>query len=97
MSPPVDIGGARRRILVVEDNKDGADSLGMLLTLMGHDVRIAYTGSAAIEEACATRPHLILLDIGLPGMSGYEVANRLKSRTELKWDDDRRDDRLWAG
>ena len=73
-------GSDCRCVLVVEDNKDGAESLAMLLGLMGHQVRIAYTGSEALAAAKACRPQVALLDIGLPGMSGYEVAQRLRDQ-----------------
>jgi signal transduction histidine kinase len=73
-----------RRILVVDDNRDSAQSLGLLLQMMGNEVRIAHDGRAALEEAGAFRPNLALLDIGLPGMSGYEVAQRLQERPELR-------------
>ena len=69
---------ACRCILVVEDNKDGADSLALLLKMMGHQVSIAYTGTEAIEVARTICPQAVLLDIGLPGISGYEVAQRLR-------------------
>ena len=67
------------RVLVVEDNVDSADSLGMLLRLYGHEVLVARTGPAALEAAASFRPTLVLLDIGLPGMDGYEVARRLRA------------------
>jgi CheY-like chemotaxis protein len=67
-----------QRILVVDDNKDGADILAMLLQLMGHQTRVAYTGTEALEAANAYQPHVVLLDIGLPVMDGYEVARRLR-------------------
>ena len=57
------------RVLVVEDNVDAADSLSMLLRLHGHEVQIARTGPTALEMASASRPDVVLLDIGLPGMS----------------------------
>jgi CheY-like chemotaxis protein len=66
------------RILVVEDNRDSATSLAMLLRLRGHDVRIAHDGPEALDLAATFRPSVVLLDIGLPGMSGYEVAARLR-------------------
>ena len=69
----------RRRILVVDDNRDSADSLAILLTAMGHDARVAYDGQEAIELATQYRPDTVLLDIGLPGKSGYEVARELRS------------------
>jgi CheY-like chemotaxis protein len=73
-----------RRILVVDDNVDAAESLGMLLRLGGHDVRTAYDGMAAIQVASEFRPEVVLLDIGLPGISGYEVARRLRRESGLE-------------
>ena len=72
-----------RRVLIVEDNKDGADSLAMLLKLMGHEVCIAYNGTEALDAATAIQPHVILLDIGLPGMSGHEVAKQLRQQSRF--------------
>ncbi len=72
------------RVLVVEDNIDTADSLSMLLRLYGHDVQLARTGPTALEMAAAWRPDLVLLDIGLPGLDGYEVAKRLREKPEFK-------------
>jgi PAS domain S-box-containing protein len=66
------------RILVVDDNVDTARSLAKLLELLGHEVRVAYNGPEGIEAARRLEPEFILLDIGLPGMDGYEVARRLK-------------------
>jgi PAS domain S-box-containing protein len=71
-------GQASRSILLVEDNRDGAESLALLLKLMGHQASIAYSGAEAIELARSLSPQAVLLDIGLPGMSGYEVALRLR-------------------
>jgi len=72
--------GERRasRILVVDDNVDTARGMARLLKLLGHDVRVAHTGPEAIEAARGHRPEVVLLDIGLPGMSGYEVASQLR-------------------
>jgi CheY-like chemotaxis protein len=67
-----------RRVLVVEDNPDGAETLAMLLRMRGHEVRTALDGPVALEIADAFRPEVVLLDIGLPGMSGYEVATLLR-------------------
>ncbi|HEU5284853.1 MAG TPA: PAS domain-containing protein, partial [Burkholderiales bacterium] len=67
-----------RKILVVDDNRDSADSTAVLLGLQGHDVRRAYDGETALEEAQAFHPHLVLLDIGLPRLDGYEVGRRLR-------------------
>ncbi len=75
-------GPGARRVLIVDDNRDAADSLGMLLKLFGHEVRVVYDGWAALAEAPAFRPDIILLDIGLPRMDGYEVARRLRRQPE---------------
>ncbi|HEV2704232.1 MAG TPA: ATP-binding protein [Steroidobacteraceae bacterium] len=77
--PPAAIA-ARRRILVVDDNIDAADSLAMLLQLDGHEVEAAYGGAAAIEAVQRWQPQMIFLDIGLPEMDGYEVARRLRAQ-----------------
>ena len=66
------------RILVVDDGADSARGMARFLTLLGHDVRVAYDGPSAIEAARELRPEFVLLDIGLPGMDGYEVARRLR-------------------
>ena len=67
-----------KRVLVVDDNKDSAQSMGEVLELEGHSVQYAYDGAEAIEAALALQPEVVLLDIGLPGMDGYEVARRLR-------------------
>jgi CheY-like chemotaxis protein len=72
--------GRRLRILVVEDNHDAAESLTALLELWGHEVRVAYDGLAALRLAEAAAPDVILSDIGLPGMDGYELARQLRAR-----------------
>jgi two-component system CheB/CheR fusion protein len=69
---------ARKRILVVDDNKDAADLLAELVGLWGYEVRSAYTGMAALEIAAAWHPDLAFLDLGMPGLNGYEVARRLR-------------------
>jgi signal transduction histidine kinase/ActR/RegA family two-component response regulator len=71
---------AARRILVVDDNRDAADSLGLLLRLMGNEVRTAHDGLEAVGAAAAFRPDVVLLDIGLPKLSGYEVARRIREQ-----------------
>ena len=68
-----------RRILVADDSVDAAESIGMLLELRGHEVRLAHTGRQAIEASETYRPDVVLLDISLPDMSGYEVARRLRN------------------
>jgi CheY-like chemotaxis protein len=73
-----------RRILVVDDNADAADSLGMLLQVRGDDVRIAYDGLEALATEGDFRPEVVLLDIGMPKLSGYDVARRIrKARGKL--------------
>jgi CheY-like chemotaxis protein len=72
------------RILVVDDNQDAADSLGMLLRIHGSDVQIVHDGARALEILPGFRPSIVLLDIGMPGMDGYEVARRIRS--EQTWD-----------
>jgi PAS domain S-box-containing protein len=67
------------RVLVIDDSIDNATALGKLLKLLGHDVSVAYDGMAAVEAARAHRPEFVLLDIGLPGMDGYEVIKRLRA------------------
>jgi len=69
---------ARHRILVVDDNQDSADSMAKILELGGHDVHTAHDGLAAVEEANRFRPELILLDLGLPKLNGYEAARRIR-------------------
>jgi CheY-like chemotaxis protein len=79
-APPV---CPRRRILIVDDNVIAADSLGKLLTLVhGQDVRVVYDGQAALELAASFHPELVLLDLGMAAMDGYEVAQRLRERPE---------------
>jgi signal transduction histidine kinase len=67
------------RVLIVDDNRDAADSLAMLLQFEGRQTLCAYSGEAALQQVAAFEPQLVLLDIGLPGLDGYEVARRLKS------------------
>jgi PAS domain S-box-containing protein len=74
----------RKRIIVVDDNDDQVQSLSMLLTMMGHTVRRAGSGPEALEQAMVFQPDVMLIDIGMPGMGGYEVARRLRSRAEMR-------------
>jgi two-component system, sensor histidine kinase len=71
-----------RRVLVVDDSQDAAESLGELLSLMGHDVKTAYDGPQALAAARTFRPEVVFLDLGLPGMSGYDVARELGCNPE---------------
>lgn len=73
-------GATRRRVLVVDDNRDAADSLAMCLELEGHETKSVYCGEGALEEVRSFAPDVVLLDIGLPRMDGYEVARRIKAR-----------------
>ena len=70
---------SRCRVLVVDDNVDAAETLAMLARLYGHEVRIAHTGPSGLETARNYHPEIVLLDIGLPGLDGYEVARRLRN------------------
>ena len=66
------------RILVIEDNRDAADSLRMFLQLLGHEVSVAYNGTEGVAQVHALQPHVILSDIGLPGLNGWEVAQAVR-------------------
>jgi two-component system CheB/CheR fusion protein len=68
------------RILVVDDNQDSAISMTLLLELQGHEVHVAHAGKVALTIANDKRPDVILLDIGMPGMNGYEVAKHLRAQ-----------------
>jgi PAS domain S-box-containing protein len=72
--------GGRRRVLVVDDNVDAADTLAALVRMLGHDVDVAYDGPTALEKFVAERPAVVLCDVGLPGMSGYEIAREVRAR-----------------
>ncbi|HJX29865.1 MAG TPA: PAS domain S-box protein [Thermoanaerobaculia bacterium] len=71
------------RLLVVDDNADAADSLGLVLELLGHQVRTLYSGPAVLTSIREDRPDIVLLDIGLPGLDGYEVARRVRADPDL--------------
>jgi signal transduction histidine kinase len=70
----------RLRILVVEDNHDGAETLTTLLRTMGHEVHVVLDGGVAVEAATSFRPELVLLDLGLPTLDGYQVCRRLREQ-----------------
>ncbi len=73
-----------RRILIVDDNIDSADSLGELLEVMGNEVRTVYDGAAAVETARAFRPCVVLCDIGMPVLNGYDTARRIRAEAWSK-------------
>jgi PAS domain S-box-containing protein len=75
---------AVRRVLVVDDSRDSADSLAALVGLWGHEARVAYSGPAALDVAAEFRPEIVLLDVGLPELSGLEVARRLRAGADLR-------------
>ena len=70
---------AAQRILIVEDNEDSALSLQMLLEALGYATTVVHDGEGAVKTACADYPDVILMDLGLPGMSGYEAARRIRA------------------
>jgi two-component system CheB/CheR fusion protein len=82
--PPAPDYQGRARVLLVEDHHDAAESLRMLLEVLGHHVRVGRDGGAALEMARANVPDVMLIDIGLPGMDGYEVARRIRQQPDLK-------------
>jgi two-component system CheB/CheR fusion protein len=73
----------RKRILVVDDNQDSAESMMMLLQELGHDVHMLTEGRKVVDAALEFRPHLVLLDISLPDVSGFDVAKALRRTPEL--------------
>lgn len=76
-----------RRVLVVDDNRDAGDSTGMLLELLGAEVRVEHDGPSALAAIDEWHPALVILDLGMPGMDGYEVAHRIREQpkhAELK-------------
>jgi signal transduction histidine kinase len=82
---PLESGGrGARRILVVDDNKDAAATLAELLGMMGCEVSVVHDGAAAIAAVSAARPEVVLLDIGMPGMNGYEVARRVRAMEAIQ-------------
>jgi PAS domain S-box-containing protein len=82
-APPLDLfekaSGPQRRVLVVDDNRDAAESLAMLLRIHGHEVLTAYDGDAGAAATAVFRPELILMDIGMPKLDGYDAARRIRA------------------
>ncbi len=77
------MGANTLRVLVVDDNKDAADTLARLLSIFGHQTAVAYDGLAGLRAAEADRPDVVLLDVGMPGLDGWELARRIRAL----WDD----------
>jgi CheY-like chemotaxis protein len=75
---------AARRILVVDDQPDSTDSLAMFLRLRGHEVHTAHDGPGALQEIARGRPEVVFLDLGLPGMSGYDVARQIRAQADTR-------------
>src|SRR5262249_54507348 len=74
---------SKRRVLAVDDNRDAADSLGTLLVLLGHEVKIAYDGACALAAARVFRPDVCIVDLVMPGMDGFELALALRKDETL--------------
>ena len=74
---------ARKRILVVDDHRDAARVLGLLLDSLGHEVQTATDGQQALDTIASFHPDIVFLDIGLPQLDGYEVARRVRKRPDL--------------
>ena len=72
-----------RRILVSDDDVDGAETLAIVLRVAGHDVQIAHDGPATLKTAADFRPDVVFLDVGMPGMDGFETARLLRQSAEL--------------
>jgi PAS domain S-box-containing protein len=82
--PPAPVATARaRRVLIVDDNEDAAESLAALVAVLGHEPMVLHDGREALGVATEQRPDLMLLDIGLPGMDGFEIARRLRGMPEF--------------
>jgi CheY-like chemotaxis protein len=81
-SKPID-GRVQKRVLVVDDNQDAAASLAMLLKVLGMEVKVANDGPTALDLIATMQPHVVLLDIGMPGMDGFAVARRIREQAEF--------------
>ena len=79
-SPAAEGTAVKKRVLVVDDNRDSARTLAMLLKMTGYETQTAESGASAIESTTSFKPEIILLDIGLPDMSGYDVCKLLRQQ-----------------
>lgn len=82
--PPDDRGDPALRVLIVDDHRATTDTLFSLVSVWGHDVRRAYDGATGLKLAAAFRPHVLLLDMLLPDVSGFEVAIRIREQVQLE-------------
>lgn len=80
-SDPLERTDSPRRILIVDDDTDGAASLSMLLTMVGHEIATAHDGIEAVDAAGRFEPHIVLLDLDLPKLNGYDVCRRLRAES----------------
>jgi CheY-like chemotaxis protein len=78
-SPDVGAAPVRRRVLLVDDNRDVARAFARLVRALGHDVEVTFDGSAALVAAERFRPHVVVMDIGLPGLDGYQTATAMRA------------------
>lgn len=84
MSEEKETGVSRKlKVLMVDDSEAAAKTMGLMIELLGHDVRLVYDGPSAIEQARHYLPDVVLLDIGLPGMNGYETCRLMKQEAQL--------------
>ncbi len=93
----VQAGTTRRRLVIADDNRDAAESLAMLMRLEGHEVHLAHDGASALTTLSNVRPDTALLDIGMPGLSGYELARAVRADPKLSRHVPGGDHRLGAG
>jgi CheY-like chemotaxis protein len=75
---PLSAASPRRRVLIVDDNEDSGELMALLIEKLGHETRVAAEGTRALELAAEFKPNIVFLDIGLPGMNGFEVARRMR-------------------
>ena len=73
----------RKKVLIVDDNQDAAETLCMVVEMGGHEVHLAHDGTTALRIAVAHQPVVVFLDIGMPGMNGYEIASKLRAASRL--------------
>ncbi|SAL44021.1 PAS/PAC sensor hybrid histidine kinase [Caballeronia sordidicola] len=76
--------GLPRRVLLVDDSVDAAEAMSMLLETLGHDVRVKHDGPSALAMVDEFAPEVVILDIGLPGMNGFDIARELRTRAQTK-------------